>query len=123
MEQAATNLSEIVADYVRIFDASSRRWTDVRVVFVTKGQITSPVTVSIPVADEVETFLTYPNANSRHVPALDGILAYIAQQRLGGAPSVTNRYVTVHRNNYSVFEGDTHVTKKAVSLQVVRGTC
>ena len=33
---------------------------------------------------------------------------------------MTNRYVTIHRKNYSVFEGDTHVTKKAVSLQVVR---
>ena len=52
MEQAATNLTEIAADSVSIWDASSKRWTEVRDVFVTKGQITSPVTVSIPVADE-----------------------------------------------------------------------
>ena len=80
--EAATNLSEILADSVTIYDASSRRWADVRDVFITKGQITSPVTVSIPVADEVETFLAYPNATSNQVPALDGILAYIAQQKL-----------------------------------------
>ena len=64
MEQAATNLSKIAADYVNLWDAKSRRWADVREVFVANGQITSPVTVSIPVADEVETFLTYPNATS-----------------------------------------------------------
>ena len=119
MEQAATNLSEIAADYVRIFDASSRRWTDVRDDFVTKGQITSSVTVSIPVADEVETFLTYPNATSNQVPALDGMLAYIAQQKLG-VGSVNNRYVTVRRKNFFTIEGDTHVTQKAVTLQVVK---
>ena len=119
MEQAATNLTEIAADYVRIFDASSKRWTDVRDVFVTKGQITSPATVSIPVADEVETFLTYPNATSNQVPALDGILAYIVQQKLG-AGSVTNRYVSVKRKNFFTVEGDTHVTQKSVTLQVVK---
>ena len=119
MEQAATNLTEIAADSVKIWDSSSRRWTEVRDVFVTKGQITSPVTVSIPVADEVETFLAYQNAKSNHVPALDGILAYIAQQKLG-AGSVTNRYVTVKRKNLFAFEGDTHVTQKAITLQVVK---
>ena len=81
MEQAATNLSEIAADSVSLWDAKSRRWANVREVFVAKGQLTSPITVSIPVADEVETFLAYPNATSNQVPALDGILAYIAQQR------------------------------------------
>ena len=90
-----------------------------RDVFVTKGQITSPVTVSIPVADEVETFLTYPNATSNQVPALDGMLAYIAQQKLG-AGNVTNRYVTVKRKNFFTTEGDTHVTQKAITLQVVK---
>ena len=75
MEQAATNLSEIAADSVSLWDAKSRRWADVCEVFVAKGQITSPVTVSIPVPDEVETFLAYPNATSRQVPEMEGILA------------------------------------------------
>ena len=119
MKQPATNLTEIAADSVRIFNASSRSWTDVRDLFVTKGQITSPVTVSIPVADEVETFLAYQNATSNQVPALDGMLAYIAQQKLG-AGNVTNRYVTVKRKNFFTTEGDTHVTQKAVTLQVVK---
>ena len=47
------------------------------------------------------------------------MLAYIAQQKLG-AGSVTNRYVTVRRKNLFAFEGDTHVTQKAITLQVVK---
>ena len=119
-DRSATNLTEVAADPVSLWNATSKRWVDVRDIFVEKAQITSPVEVVVPVMDEIDTFLAYPNANSKQVPALDGILAYIAQQKLGGAAGVTNRYVTIHRKNYSVFEGDTHVTKKAVSLQVVR---
>ena len=113
MEQAATNLSEIAADSVNLWDAKSRRWADVREVFVGKGQITSPVTVSIPGADEVERFLAYPNVTSNQVPALDGMLAYIAQQQKLGAGCVTNRYVSVKRNNFFTTEGDAHITTKS----------
>ena len=119
MEQAATNLSEIAADSVSLWDATSRSWVNVRNVFVDRALVTSPVSVQIPVADEVETLLLYPNATSSQVPALDGLLAYIAQQKLGGA-GVTNRYVNVRRKNYFTYEGDTHVTTKAVTVQVVK---
>jgi len=118
-EQPATNLSEVAADTVSLWNAASKRWVEVRDIFVEKAQITSPVEVSVPVMDEIDTYLAYPNANSKQVPALDGILAYIAQQKLGGA-GVTNKYFSVRRKNYFTYEGDTHVTKKAVSLQVVR---
>ena len=114
-EQPATNLSEVAADTVSLWNAASKRWVEVLDIFVENAQITSPVKVSVPVMDEIDTFLAYPNANSKQVPALDGILAYIAQQKLGGA-GVTNKYFSVRRKNYC----DTHVTKKAVSLQVVR---
>ena len=120
MEQAATNLSEINADYVNLWNARSRSWVNVRDVFIGKAQITSPVTVSIRVADEVETFLAYPNATSNQVPELEGILADIAQQQKLGAGSVTNRYVSVKRKNFFTIEGDTHVTRKLVTLQVVK---
>ena len=76
--------------------------------------------MSIPVADEVETSLAYPNATSRQVPDLAGILAYIAQQQRLGAGSVTNRYVSVKRKNFFTTEGDTHVTQQLVTLQVVK---
>ena len=79
MEQAATNLSEIAADSVSLWDAKFRSWVNVRNVFVDRALVTSPVSVQIPVADEVETLLLYPNATSSQVPALDGLLAYIAQ--------------------------------------------
>ena len=118
--EPATNLSEIEADSVKLWNAASKRWVDVRDIFVEKAQITSPVEVVVPVMDEVDTYLVYPNATSKQVPALDGLLAYIAQQKLGGAAGVTNRYVSVKRKNFFTYEGDTHVTKKAVTMHVVR---
>ena len=120
MEQAATNLTEVAADSLSIWDARSRRWLDVRDVFVDKAQITSPVTVTIPVADEVETILTYPNATSEQVPDLQGILAYIAQQQKLVGTGMTNRYVSVKRKNFFITEGDTHITKKVVTVQVLK---
>ena len=90
-EQPATNLSEVAADTVSLWNAESKGWVEVRDIFIEKAQITSPVEVSVPVMDEIDKFLAYPNANSNQVPALDRILAYIAQQKLGGA-GVTNKY-------------------------------
>ena len=89
-------------------------------VFVDKAQITSPVTVSIPVADEVETLLTYPNTKSGQVPDLQGNLAYIAQQQKLVGTGVTNKYVRVKRKNYFICEGDTHITKKMITVQNVK---
>ena len=112
MEQAATNLVEVAADFVSLWNPKSRSWVNVREVFVEKGQITSPVTVTIPVADEVETLLTYPNPTAAQIPDLKGLMAYLEQQQRLAGPGVTNKYVNVKRKNYFIFEGDTHITKK-----------
>ena len=118
-EQPATNLTETPADAVSLWDAGSKSWANVRDVFVNATFIASPSVVAIPVADEVETRLVYENPTSNHVPALDGILAFIKQEKLAG-PGVTNRYVSVKRKNYFISEGDEHITKKAVTVQVVK---
>ena len=77
---SATNLSEVAADSVSLWSATSKGSVDVRDIFVAKTQVTSPISVRIPVGDEVATLLQYPNATSSQVPALDGITAYITQQ-------------------------------------------
>ena len=106
--EPATNLSEVEADSVKLWSPVSKTWVDVRVIVVAKTQITSPVEVVVRVADESDTHLVYPNPTANQVPALDGILAYIAQQKLGGAAGVTNKYFSVKRKNYSIFEGDSY---------------
>ena len=68
-DRSATNLTEVAADSVSLWNATSKRWVDVRDIFE-KAQITSPVEVVVPVMDEIDTFLAYPNANSRQVPAI-----------------------------------------------------
>ena len=47
------HLVEVAADFVSLWGSKSKVWVNVRDAFVEKGQITSPVTVTIPVADEV----------------------------------------------------------------------
>ena len=59
-ERSATNLSEVAADSVSLWNAGSKRWVEVRDIFVEKAQITSPVEVSVPVMEEIDTFLAYP---------------------------------------------------------------
>ena len=120
MEQAATNLVEVAADFVSLWNPKSSSWVNVREVFVEKGQITSPVTVTIPVADEVETLLTYPNPTAAQIPDLKGLMAYLEQQQRLAGPGVTNKYVNVKRKNYFIFEGDTHITNKLITVQNVK---
>ena len=67
-DRSATNLTEVAADSVSLWNATSKRWVDVRDSFVEKAQITSPVEVVVPIMDEIDTFLAYPNANSKRCP-------------------------------------------------------
>ena len=67
----ATNLSELAADSVSLWSSATKSWHDVYDVFVEKKQITSPISVLIPVGDEVDMLLQYPNPTSKQVPALD----------------------------------------------------
>ena len=118
----ATNLSELAADSVSLWSSATKSWHDVYDVFVEKTQITSPISVHIPVGDEVDTLLHYQNPTSKQVPALDGILAYIAQQKLSGGTGtgVTNRYVTINRKNMMIYEGDSYITSKQVVVHTVK---
>ena len=119
---AATNLSELAADSVSLWSSATKSWHDVYDVFVEKKQITSPISVLIPVRDEVDMLLQYPNPTSKQVPALDGILAYIAQQKLSGGSGtgVTNRYVTINRKSMTIYEGDSYITTKQVVVHTVK---
>ena len=102
-----TNLSEINADYVRLFDISTRAHRDVRDLFVAKASVTEPATVEIPVGDEVDTELQYQNPTNDQVPALAGLLSYIDQQY---PPQPVNHYHTTHRKHVHRRDGDIHTT-------------
>ena len=58
---------------------------------------------SIPNADAVETELQYTAPGPHLVPALDGMVSYIAQET-SKTTGVTNKYYTTNRKHYHFIE-------------------
>ena len=116
---AITNLSEVTADFVRLFQPSSRTHQDVRDLFVHQADVISPAIVEIPVGDETETILEYTNPTNEQIPALQGLLQYIDQQY---PPQPINRYHTTNRRHLHRSDGDTHTTvvKRTIQKRDVR---
>ena len=112
---ATTNLSEVTADYLRLWQPAARNHEDIREIFVNKGVITEPVVVETPIGDEVDTSLEYPGATNDQVPALKGLLDYIGEQY---PPLPVNKYFTINRKQQAQFLGDTWVLQRKVSRNV-----
>ena len=116
---ATTNLSEVNADYLRLWQPAERNHVDVREIFVDKGAITAPTVVETPIGGtgEVDVSLEYPGATNDQVPALRGLLDYIGEQ-YPTAP--VNKYFTINRKQQAQFLGDTWVTQRKVTQNVRR---
>jgi hypothetical protein len=55
------------------------------------------------VGDEIDIIYAYPDATVEQVPSLSGIVAYIAQEKLGEG-SVNNKFYTIHRTNTAIIQ-------------------
>ena len=97
MASPAANLTTIVADSVSVWSPALRDTRDLHEIFVGTSAVTEPVTVSIPNADAVETELQYTAPGPGLVPALDGLVSYIAQET--AKPGVVNKYYTTNRKH------------------------
>ena len=82
--EATTNLSEIKADFVRLWDGAALQHTDVRELFVHKSSVVAPELVQIQVGQETDTELIYPVPTNEQVPGLRGLLEYIDARGTGG---------------------------------------
>ena len=102
MAEATTNLQDVAADRLSIFNPAKRQHEDVRDVFLNVSQITEVTSFAQPVGDEVDIILTYPDPRPGQVPDLAGIVAYIEQEKTGSG--VTNKYYTIHRNNIAMIQ-------------------
>jgi len=114
---ATTNLSEVNADYLRLWQPAARNHVDVRDIFVDKGAITEPTVVETPIGGtgEVDTSLEYLGATNEQVPALRGLLDYVAEQY---PPAPVNKYFTINRKQQAQFLGDTWVLQRTTQKQV-----
>ena len=114
---ATTNLSEVNADYLRLWQPAARNHEDIREIFVDKAAVTEPTVVETPIGGtgEVDTSLEYPGATNDQVPALRGLLDYVAEQY---PPAPVNKYFTINRKQQPQFLGDTWVLQRKVSQSV-----
>lgn len=109
MESATTNLSEVNADFLRVFNPATRVHEDVRDIFVPKASLTEPAVVETQVGDEIDLSLAYENPTNEQVPALQGLLEYL-DDRFQGSGTI-NKYYTINKRYNHTREGDTHVTQ------------
>ena len=113
---ATTNLSEINADYLRLWQPSARNHVDVRGIFVDKGAIVAPASVETPVGNgETETTLEYDAPSNEQLPGLKGLLDYLERQY---PCSAVNKFYTINRKQTMQALGDTHVLVRKSTKQV-----
>ena len=114
---ATTNLSEVNADYLRLWQPAARNHEDTREIFVDKAAVTETTVVETPIGGtgEVDSSLEYPGATNDQVPALRGLLDYVAEQY---PPAPVNKYFTVNRKQQAQFLGDTWVLQRTTQKQV-----
>ncbi len=102
MESATTNLSEITADFVRLWDGEALQHKDVRELFVHTASVVTPEMVELQVGQEIDTELVYPTPTNEQVPGLKGLLEYIDARETGG---VVNKRYSTKRKHFMLQEG------------------
>jgi hypothetical protein len=104
MESATTNLSEVTADFVRLWDGAALQHKDVRELFLHKKSVVAPQSIEIEVGQETDTELLYPEPTNEQVPGLKGLLEYIDARGMG---SVMNKHYNLKRKHFTIQEGST----------------
>jgi hypothetical protein len=115
MESATTNLSEVTADFVRLWDGGAHR--EVREMFVHKQAVVAPEAVEVQVGQETDTELVYPTPTDDQIPGLKGLLAYIDGRGTGG---VVNKTYTTKRRHFTLNEGAVQQVKQHKTLHTHR---
>ena len=101
MANATTNMTTITADAVSIWNPAAQDSQDLHQIFINTSAIVEPHLVSIPNADAAETELRY-NPGPGLVPALDGMISYIAQET--AKPGTVNKSYSTTRKPYHFLE-------------------
>ncbi len=99
---ATTNLSQVTADFVSLWDGEALAHREVRELFVSKGSVVAPDLVEVSVGQETDTELVYPAPTDEQVPGLKGLLAYIDARGTGG---VIQKTYNLKRKHFTLNEG------------------
>ena len=102
MSDPSTNTTNIAADSVVVWNASSKAFVDVLDLF--KHNLVEPDIVPAPTADAAETALKYTDLSSVKAPAVDGLMQYISQET--ARTGTVNKYYTTNRRTYNIIQSD-----------------
>ena len=115
---ATTNLSEVAADFVSLWNPAALRHEEVRDLFVPKSAVAQPTEIQIPVGDEVDTTLVYPEPTNEQVPGLKGLLEYLEQ--IEGPGGTVHKHYNISRKGFALNAGDTHFVNKQQLFRIAR---
>ena len=89
--EPSTNLLDISADRLSIWNTATAGHEDVRDIFLNNSRIAEVQRIEQRVGDETDIVLAYDRPSNTQVPALADLVAYIQQERLGSG-SVVNKH-------------------------------
>ncbi len=101
--EPSTNLTDISADRLQIWNVATASHEDVREVFINNSKVTEVARVEQRVGDEIDIVLTYDQPSNEQVPALADLVAYIQQERLGTG-SIVNKHYNITRHNTALIQ-------------------
>ena len=110
MTDATTNLADVVADRISIWNDETKSQEDIRTIFVNNTQIKPATRVEQRVGDEIDVVLVFDGATNDQVPALSDLVEYIEQEKLGAGATV-NKHYNINRTNVALIQ-DTDVIAK-----------
>mgnify|MGYP002809663163 CR=1 FL=1 len=117
MESATTNLSEVTADFVKLWDGAALQHKDVRELFVNKASVVAPELVELQVGQETDTELVYPAPTNEQVPGSRGLLEYIDARGTGG---VVNKHYNLKRKHFTLQAGPAQQVQQHRTLHTHR---
>jgi hypothetical protein len=103
MAEPTTNLTDIAADRISIWNNEARTQEDIRSLFVNNAQIKPVTRIEQQVGDEVDIILVFEDTTNQQVPALKDLVEYIAQEKLG-ADATINKHYTINRKNLALIQ-------------------
>ena len=115
---ATTNLSEVAADFVSLWNPAALRHEEIRDIFVPQSAVVEPTEVQIPVGDEIDTTLVYSEPSNEQVPGLKGLLEYLEQ--IEGPGGTVHKHYNITRKGFALNAGDTHYLNRQTLFRIAR---
>jgi hypothetical protein len=119
--EATTNLLDVAADRLSIWNTAASSHEDVRDIFLNNSNIIGATRTLQQVGDETDVILTFDQPSNAQVPALADLLSYIEQEKLGNSATVHKHYNISRHNTALINDVETIARRGRRGGEGVRG--